>query len=318
MPGWNGAGIYDLRYNFVNDASGGIKILAARQDQMWGDAKLGFQNCMTLDGQTTPTASINLGNQKIINLLAGVAASDAARIDQIVSSQWSLDTHTSTWINATSFKLLGADLTTSYTPGRRVKFLDNGNQRYGTVVSSSFAVDTTIVLAVDGGTVLVGPTTVVYAALLSSANPSVPIFSEAFFLGTSVVAVNGVSTLWNISGVGIDLLSEITTGAAGKFTAKVAGLYKVSGIVLLQSAAGTTGIAGQQHAVTLFKNGAGVQGMSSVSWPYADSLARSLSIPIMGYVSLVAGDFIDVRVQMFFTGAAPSFFVSDCNISRVF
>lgn len=83
MPGYNGAGIWDIRYNFVTDATNGVKILASRQDQMWSDVKQSFQNCLTADGQVAATASVNLGNQKIINLANGAAATDAAAFGQI-------------------------------------------------------------------------------------------------------------------------------------------------------------------------------------------------------------------------------------------
>ena len=102
MAGWNGAGTYDLRYTFVNDASANIKILASRQDQMWNDLKAGIQNCMTLDGQTTPTQNINLGGMKITNLAAATLASDAVRFDQVTTSEWTAESHGLTWISATS------------------------------------------------------------------------------------------------------------------------------------------------------------------------------------------------------------------------
>ncbi|MGH9428693.1 MAG: hypothetical protein ACRD2L_20575, partial [Terriglobia bacterium] len=128
MAGWNGAGIYDLRYNFVTDAAGGIKILASRQDDMWNDLKTGIQNCWTLDGQTLPTANFNMNAKKLTNIAAATAATDVPQFQQITSTEWVTETAASVWINATQFKLTAVDLTSRYHVGRRVKFLDNGVQ----------------------------------------------------------------------------------------------------------------------------------------------------------------------------------------------
>lgn len=53
------------------------------------------------------------------------------------------------WVyaSASSFIISGVDRTSTYTPGTRVRCTNNGSTFYGTVVSSSFSVDTTVTLA---------------------------------------------------------------------------------------------------------------------------------------------------------------------------
>lgn len=309
MAGWNGAGTYDLRYTFVNDASANIKILASRQDQMWNDLKAGIQNCMTLDGQTTPTQNINLGGMKITNLAAATLASDAVRFDQVTTSEWTAESHGLTWVSATSFKILAVDVTSIYTSGRRIKFLDNGNQRYGTVVSSSFSTDTTLIVAVDGGTALVGPTTAVSYGLIAAASGSSPVWTDvSFFSSTTAFSGTGVYTSATISSEANDVLNEITTGAAGTFIPKVTGLYMFIGWLGVNSDAGTTGISGSTIVSNFFVGGVGSTGLGfSLAWPFANSLARTLSVPLHSTISLTAGDIVTFRAQAIYTGNAPTF-----------
>ena len=60
------------------------------------------------------------------------------------SGQW-LASNTAVYVNATTFKISGVDLTTDYHKGRKV-WLSGGNNRYATIFTSSFAIDTTVTL----------------------------------------------------------------------------------------------------------------------------------------------------------------------------
>lgn len=54
-----GNGVFNVVYNFVNDAANGIKILASRQDTQWADiATNGLSNVICKDGQSTTTQPI--------------------------------------------------------------------------------------------------------------------------------------------------------------------------------------------------------------------------------------------------------------------
>src|SRR6266404_7971459 len=86
MAGWNGAGVFTVPYTFVTDATAGIKILASRQDTQWATVVGGLMNCLCKDGQNAATGDINLGTHKIVNLVAGVAATDAANVGQLLTA----------------------------------------------------------------------------------------------------------------------------------------------------------------------------------------------------------------------------------------
>lgn len=81
------------------------------------------------------------------------------------------------YVSATSFKVTGADVTTSYHAGRRVKATGAITTTiYGTISSSSFSTDTTVVVAWDSGS-LANETLTVYLAVNSVINTSLPISS---------------------------------------------------------------------------------------------------------------------------------------------
>lgn len=59
MSGWNGAGVFNRIYSWVNDAANGIDIIASRMDADTNNITLnGFGNCLTRDGQGSATAAL--------------------------------------------------------------------------------------------------------------------------------------------------------------------------------------------------------------------------------------------------------------------
>jgi hypothetical protein len=96
---FNGSGTFN-RTNGTNtgsttwalDRDDGTAILAARHDTHDQDIADGLTNCITKDGQTTITADIPFGTNKITGLKAGTAVADAAQIAQIQNAAFSSGT----------------------------------------------------------------------------------------------------------------------------------------------------------------------------------------------------------------------------------
>lgn len=55
---FNGSGVFNRLYNWVNDAAANIKIRADRMDAEFNGIATGLTNCITKDGQTTVTANL--------------------------------------------------------------------------------------------------------------------------------------------------------------------------------------------------------------------------------------------------------------------
>src|SRR5574337_2047765 len=181
MSGWDGNGNFVMPYSMVQQAGAGVKILSTVQDAQWNAVAAGLMNCMTLDSQTKPKADVDIATHKLINVSAPAAATDAANksyVDSAVAginfTEWLAESHGVAWVSTTSFSVAGVNATAIYHAGRRVKITHNtgGTVSYGTVVSSSFSVNTTVVVAVDGGVALISTVTAVSYGFNSYVNPS--------------------------------------------------------------------------------------------------------------------------------------------------
>jgi hypothetical protein len=113
-----------------------------------------------------------------------------------------------------------------------------------------------------------------------------------------------------------DTHGAVTTGASWKFTAPIAGKYRVSANILFSSLATT---AGNAIDLQLWKNGAVQQRLHYKSIEAA--LTTFVGISGTGLISLNAGDYIDVRVSYNRTGGATTLHNSatynTINIERV-
>ena len=83
--------------------------------------------------------------------------------------------YTATYVSATSFKIAGVDVTSNYHAGRRIKITaSTPGTIFGTISSSSFSTDTTVVVSFDSGTLSNETISHVYLAALTKTNTSIP------------------------------------------------------------------------------------------------------------------------------------------------
>jgi hypothetical protein len=90
-----------------------------------------------------------------------------------------------------------------------------------------------------------------------------------------------------------DSHSSVTTGAAWKFTASSAGKHRVSAQAILAAAVGLT--AGEETSLALYKNGSLYSYLYFTSNWSGTSVQQSLTGS--DSISLVAGDYIDIRIN---------------------
>ena len=76
-------GTYSGSAVWQSDAAAAIKIRADRHDTHDQDLAQGINNCLTKDGQNSPTTNVSWGGFKITSLAAGVAAGDAVNKGQL-------------------------------------------------------------------------------------------------------------------------------------------------------------------------------------------------------------------------------------------
>ena len=81
--------------------------------------------------------------------------------------------HTFTYVSATAFRVDGANVTSVYHAGRRVKAVGSSTGTiFGTISSSSFSTNTTVNVTWDSGS-LSSETLVIYLAILSKTDDSI-------------------------------------------------------------------------------------------------------------------------------------------------
>jgi hypothetical protein len=155
MP-WS-AGIY-TRWNaanvppyWVGDASVGIKIEATRHDTQDQDFQDGINACFNRDGSNVATGNLNLNSNKITNLGAGTARTDAAQVGQVQDGTSSyLGTTGGT---ATAFTVTATPTITALVTGAQYSFKANAANG----VAATLKIDgTTATTMQRQGTALVG------------------------------------------------------------------------------------------------------------------------------------------------------------------
>jgi hypothetical protein len=83
--------------------------------------------------------------------------------------------YTSAYVSGTSFTIAGADVTSVYHAGRRVKVIaPSPGTIYGTISSSSFSTDTTVNVTWDSGSLSNEALTNIFIGILSKTNNSIP------------------------------------------------------------------------------------------------------------------------------------------------
>ena len=109
--------------------------------------------------------------------------------------------YTAAYVSGTSFTINGADVTSEYHAGRRIKIYlgTTAAFRYGVIASSSFSTNTTVNVTFDSGS-LANETLSVYLAILTKTNDSIPTGINATKIADGTISdtefqyLNGVSS----------------------------------------------------------------------------------------------------------------------------
>ena len=207
--------------------------------------------------------------------------------------------YTSAYVSGTSFTIAGADVTSVYHAGRRIKVIaPSPGTIYGTISSSSFSTDTTVNVTWDSGSLSSEAITNIFIGILSKTNNSIP---------TELITDAQVATGANINaaklGTGVvdntefNYLNGVTSNIQTQLDAKQATI--TGGATTITSSDLTASRA-------LESNGSGKVAVSSVTSTE------------LGYVSGVTSGLqtqIDGK-QATITGAATSITSSDLTSNK--
>ncbi len=122
--------------------------------------------------------------------------------------------------------------------------------------------------------------------------PPAPVVVARAHTAAGQSIANVTSTIINFGTVTFDTHGRLTTGAAWKFTAALAGYYQVTATILFDATA--TWAAGEVGDIGLYKTGVFDSELDRKD-NFSGATAQYMLLSGSGVVSLVAGDYIDVR-----------------------
>ena len=228
MP-FNGSGTYSLPAG--NPVVTGTTISSSTTNTTNSDIATALTNCLTRDGQSTPSANLPMNSKKLTGLAAGTTAGDSVRYEQVVLTS-ALGTNVATFLATPSSANLAAALTDE--TGTGVNVFNNtptlitpilGTPQSGTLSSctvdgtdevgfrnipvNSQSAAYTAVLA-DSGKCILHPSTDANARTFTiPANGSV-----AYPIGTAISFVNMTSQVVSIA-ITTDTMYLAGTGTTG-------------------------------------------------------------------------------------------------------
>lgn len=119
---FNGSGTFQINTAGQPVVSGTV-ISSSAFNALTADLATGLSTCITKDGQTTPTANIPMGNNKITGLAVGTAATDAATLAQVQSTASKLLTSVA---GTDTITAVASPALTAYATGQMFYFVSAG------------------------------------------------------------------------------------------------------------------------------------------------------------------------------------------------
>ena len=157
----------------------------------------GIKDYSTTAGNNTSVGGVSIAEGMLpSNINNAFRAVTADMREWYNDAQWVIygdgdGSHTFTYVSGTAFRVDGANVTAHYHAGRRVKAVGSSTGTiYGTISSTSFSSNTTVNVTWDSGS-LSSETLVIYLAILTQTNNSLPTDS----IGSSNLKTNSVTTV---------------------------------------------------------------------------------------------------------------------------
>ncbi len=140
----------------------------------------GIKNYSTTASNNSSVGGVNIAEGMLPSNINNAFRAITADIREFYNdSQWVIygdgdGAHTFAYVSGTSFTVAGANVTSFYHAGRRVKAVGSSTGTIvGTIASSSFSTDTTVNVTWDSGS-LQNESLVIYIGILSKTNNSIP------------------------------------------------------------------------------------------------------------------------------------------------
>ncbi|NOZ37559.1 MAG: hypothetical protein GXP11_05735 [Gammaproteobacteria bacterium] len=143
---WNGSGVFDRDYNWVNDRDASIDITASRMDAEFDNFSTGIQACIAKNGENAATANLPMATFKHTNVGASSSKTDYVRVQE---HQNGTHTYKVGGGTANAHTIAPSPSITAYAVGQRFQFIANAtNTGAATLATSGLA--TRAIKLIDG------------------------------------------------------------------------------------------------------------------------------------------------------------------------
>ncbi len=118
----NGSGTMERIYSWVTNAAGDINIEPDLMDEDTDDIADELSNSLALDGQSTMTGNLKMGNNRVTGMAAGSARTDGANIGQVQDNAIAAGTAGG---SSNAFTLTLSPAITAYSTHQQFTFIAN-------------------------------------------------------------------------------------------------------------------------------------------------------------------------------------------------
>lgn len=257
---FNGSGTFQINTTGQPVVAGTV-ITATAFNALTADLATGLSTCVTKDGQTTVTANLPMGGNKLTGLGAGSLATDSARLSQVQGNIVSLlgvsgiDTITGS----------GSPQVTAYTTGQMFWFVASGTN----TGAATLNIDSLGAKSITRGTAALA------AGDIISGSVALVVYDGTQFQLLSInrsIQVNGTiasATTTNIGAANAEYLSVSGTTTITAFDTVTAGIYRVlqfAGILTLTHNGTSLILPGAASITTAAGDVAGFRSLGSGNW----------------------------------------------------
>ncbi len=118
--GWNGSGVFSRIHNWVTDRDAAVNITASRMDAEDDSFKDGINNCLTKDGQNSPSANLPMNSKKHTGVANASSRNEYGAAGQIQDNSFSHATDTGA---ADAYVIAPTPSITAYAAGQEFSFV---------------------------------------------------------------------------------------------------------------------------------------------------------------------------------------------------
>ncbi len=278
---FNGSGTFQIN-TAGQPVVAGTVITATAFNALTADLATGLSTCITKDGQTTVTANIPMGGNKLTGLAAGTAAADSARLSQVQGGVVSL-------LGVTGIDTIAASanpVLTSYATGQMFWFVAAGTNTGATTLN----IDALGAKNITRGTAALAAGDIINGAIVLVVydGTQFQLLSITRSIQTSSTIASASTT--NIGAVNAESISVSGTTTITAFDTVTAGIYRVlkfDGILTLTYNATSLILPGGASITTAAGDTAGFRSLGSGNWR-CEFYQRASGSPV-GVVAIANG-----------------------------